>query len=258
MEQKVDIQELSDFLLEYATCMMGSGVHTARAVRSVSRIAEVMGYGVDLTIFQRNITMTVKSPEDYSIRRTYVRRIPDLGINFRTISELSGLSWDAYDHKLPLGEVESRFRAIMEETRMSRWKVLALVACANAAFCRLFGGDWVAMALVFAATLVGFCVRQEMSARKLNHLVIFVVSSFVASLVASAGVSRGWGGTPEIALATSVLFLIPGVPLMNSIIDILGGHVLIGVSRAMNAGLLIICIAIGLSATLLLLGKDAL
>ena len=45
---------------------------------------------------------------------------------------------------------------------------------------------------------------------------------------------------------------------MNSIIDILGGHVLIGVSRAMNAGLLIICIAIGLSATLLLLGKDAL
>lgn len=258
MEQKVDIQELSDFLLEYATCMMGSGVHTARAVRSVSRIAEVMGYGVDLTIFQRNITMTVKSPEDYSIRRTYVRRIPDLGINFRTISELSGLSWDAYDHKLPLGEVESRFRVIMEEARMSRWKVLALVACANAAFCRLFGGDWVAMALVFAATLVGFFVRQEMSARKLNHLVIFVVSSFVASLVASAGVSCGWGGTPEIALATSVLFLIPGVPLMNSIIDILGGHVLIGVSRAMNAGLLIICIAIGLSATLLLLGKDAL
>ena len=171
---------------------------------------------------------------------------------------MSGLSWDAYDHKLPLGEVESRFRAIMEEARMSRWKVLALVACANAAFCRLFGGDWVAMALVFAATLVGFFVRQEMSARKLNHLVIFVVSSFVASLVASAGVSRGWGGTPEIALATSVLFLIPGVPLMNSIIDILGGHVLIGVSRAMNAGLLIICIAIGLSATLLLLGKDAL
>ena len=88
MEQKVDIQELSDFLLEYATCMMGSGVHTARAVRSVSRIAEVMGYGVDLTIFQRNITMTVKSPEDYSIRRTYVRRIPDVGITFRTIAEL--------------------------------------------------------------------------------------------------------------------------------------------------------------------------
>ena len=258
MKQKVDIQELSDFLLEYATCMMGSGVHTARAVRSVSRIAEVMGYGVDLTIFQRNITMTVKSPEDYSIRRTYVKRIPDLGINFRTISELSGLSWDAYDHRLSLGELESRFREIMAEARISRWAVLALASLANAAFCRLFGGDWVAMAVVLLATAVGFFIRQEMSARRANHLVVFAVSAFVASMVAAAGVYWNWGATPEIALATSVLFLIPGVPLMNSIIDILGGHVLIGVSRAMNAGLLIICIAVGLSATLLLLGKEAL
>ncbi len=33
--------------------------------------------------FQRNITMTVKHSEDYSIRRTYVRRIPAMALNFR-------------------------------------------------------------------------------------------------------------------------------------------------------------------------------
>lgn len=258
MRQGVDIQELSDFLMDYVTSMIGSGVHTARAVRSVSRIAEVMGYGVDLTIFQRNITMTVKHPEDYSIRRTYVRRIPDLGINFRTISELSGLSWDTYDHQLSLAEVKRRFKEIMAEGRISRWRVLVLVAFANAAFCRLFDGDFIAMALVFAATLVGFFIRQEMFARKANHMVVFTVSSFVASMVASIGIYCNWGNTPEIALATSVLFLIPGVPLMNSIIDILGGHILIGVSRAINATILIICIALGLSITLLIQGMEVL
>lgn len=53
MERKVDIQELSNFLMDYTTSMMGVGVHTARAVRSVSRIAESFGYGVDMTIFRK-------------------------------------------------------------------------------------------------------------------------------------------------------------------------------------------------------------
>ena len=42
--------------------------------------------------------MTIKHPEDSSIRRTYVRKIPALAINFQVISELRALSWEAYDH----------------------------------------------------------------------------------------------------------------------------------------------------------------
>ena len=97
-----------------------------------------------------------------------------------------------------------------------------------------------------------------MSFRHINHLAVFTLSSFVASMVASLGVWASLGETPQIALGASVLFLIPGVPLINSIIDLLEGYVLIGISRAVNALTLIICIALGLSATLLILGSYAL
>ena len=76
--------------------------------------------------------------------------------------------------------------------------------------------------------------------------------------IAALGVYSDWGTTQDVALGTSVLFLIPGVPLINSILDILEGHVLIGFSRAINAAILIICIALGLSMTLLILGKEVL
>ena len=125
-----DIQELSNFLLDFATTLMGVGSHTSRVVRNVNRIAESFGYGVDMTIFQRNITMTVKHADDYSIRRTYVRRIPALALNFRTISDLSSLSWEAYDHDLPLDELKKRYAVITTQPRMSRWVVLILVASA--------------------------------------------------------------------------------------------------------------------------------
>ena len=55
-----------------------------------------------------------------------------------------------------------------------------------------------------------------------------------------------------------MLFLIPGVPLINGVIDIVEGHILLGLSRIINALLLVICIAIGLSVTLLLVKNSLL
>ena len=256
MREEVTIKDISNFLLDFATTLMTAGVHTSRVVRNVKRIAESFGYEVEMTIFQKHITMSILHKEDDSIRRTSVRGIKPGQFNFRIISNLSTLSWQAHDNHLPLSEIRRRYDKIVAEPRMSRWITLFLVAVANAAFCHLFGGDYIAMGLVFVATLVGFFVRQEMTRFNINHMAVFVISAFVASLVAAVGVWYDLGSTPQIALGTSVLFLIPGVPLINSIIDTLEGHVRVGISRAINACILIICIALGLSATLLILGLN--
>jgi len=55
---------------------------------------------------------------------------------------------------------------------------------------------------------------------------------------------------PDVAVGSSILFLIPGVWLINSVFDILNENMLVGISRGLNTGLLIICIAIGLFLTL--------
>ena len=89
-----------------------------------------------------------------------------------------------------------------------------------------------------------------MQKKKINHYIIFIVSAFVSSLCAST--SLIFDTTSEIALATSVLYLVPGVPLINGVIDIVEGYVLTGFARLTEAALLIINIAIGLSFTLLL------
>ena len=70
--------------------------------------------------------------------------------------------------------------------------------------------------------------------------------SFPAFLISTKGTSSAT------AIATSVLYLVPGVPLINGVIDIVEGHVLIGFSRLTEAALLIMCIAIGLSFTLIM------
>jgi uncharacterized membrane protein YjjP (DUF1212 family) len=252
------IEQIADLLTDISCELMSSGAHTMRIIQNLSRMADTFGYTMDLSVFQLSIMMTIMNKEDQMKRLTQIKKTKHLTLNFTIVSELSALSWNTYDKKLSFDEIKQHFNEIISQKRMSRWLVLLLVSCANAAFCALFKGDIYAISLVFMATLAGFFLRQEMIKLHINHLVIFTSSAFLASLVAGLGYVFHLGNTPEIALASSVLFLIPGVPLINSILDIIEGHILTGIARLVNASSLIVCIALGLFASMLILGLEKL
>ena len=252
MKTSTELTQIADFVAEYATYLLGSGVHTSRVIRNSQRIGKSQGIDIQLSAFQKSIVMTAHD-DSTGENITRVVGIPAMPISFERNSDLSALSWEAVDKQLTLDEVRSRYERLIAKPSIDPIFVLLTVGLANASFCRLFGGDWTAMSIVFTSTLVGFAAKQRMQVHKVNHFIIFILSAFIASLCASAALS--FDCTAEICLATSPLFLVPGVPLINGIIDILDGHVLIGFSRLVNAMSLIVCIAVGLSMTLIMV-KD--
>lgn len=253
-----NIQEIADLLTDIAAELMTSGAHTMRIIQNISRMAATFGYYIELSVFQLSIMMTITSREDSTNRLTLIKKTRPLALNFTIVSDLSALSWDTFDKSLTYDDIRQRYHDIVTQKRMSRWLVLFLVGCANAAFCALFKGDLYAISLVFFATVVGFYIRQTLVKKHVNHLIVFTTSAFVASLLAGLGYVFHLGTTPEIALASSVLYLIPGVPLINSILDIIEGHVLTGIARLVNASSLIVCIALGLFVSMLILGLEKL
>ncbi|MCC8147168.1 MAG: threonine/serine exporter family protein [Bacteroidales bacterium] len=255
MERKKEaLVDVGEFIAEYSSYMMGCGIHTSRVIRSTKRIGEAYGYCVRISILPKSIIITLgnKDTHDYY---SEVTEIPSLPISFEKNSLLSALSWETHDEHLSLNTLKEKFQEIVAIPPMNPWIVLVLASLANASFCRLFGGDWAGAGIVFVATLAGFFLRQRMTAKALNHYIVFITSAFVASLCASG--SLFFNTNSDIILATSVLYLVPGVPLINGVIDIVEGHTLTGLSRLIQASLLIVCIAIGLSFTLLLV-KDSL
>ena len=254
MKTNKELTKIADFVAEYATYLLGSGVHTSRVIRNSRRIGKSQGIDIQLSAFQKSIVMTAHD-DSTGENITRVVGIPALPISFERNSDLSALSWEAVDEHLPLDEIRARYERLISKPSIDPIFVLLTVGLANASFCRLFGGDWTAMSIVFTSTLVGLAAKQRMQAHKVNHFIIFILSAFIASLCASAALS--FDCTAHICLATSPLFLVPGVPLINGIIDILDGHVLIGFSRLVNAMSLIVCIAVGLSMTLIMV-KDSL
>jgi uncharacterized membrane protein YjjP (DUF1212 family) len=256
--QEPTIEQIADLLTDIASSLMSSGSHTKRIIRNVSRIAAVLGYDTDITLLQMSVMLTITNADDRMKRLTINKKLNPLLLNFTTVSDLSSLSWRTHDDKLPFDVILSEYKRIVSQKRISPWLVMFLVGCANAAFCGLFKGDLPSAGLVFIATIIGFFLRQEMNKRHVNHLISFTASAFVASLVAGMAYVFRIGATPQIALAASVLYLIPGVPLINSVLDLIEGHILIGISRFVNAASLIVCIAIGLFASMLILGLEKL
>ena len=53
MKTQAELTELLDFIGEYATYLLGSGVHTSRVVRNARRIGASQSVDVRLTTFQR-------------------------------------------------------------------------------------------------------------------------------------------------------------------------------------------------------------
>ncbi|GAE83294.1 integral membrane protein [Bacteroides reticulotermitis JCM 10512] len=184
MKTSESLLSISKFIAEYSAHLMGAGVHTSRVVRNSKRIGDAFGVDVKLSVFHKNIILTIIDPEINEACNEVVD-IPSHPISFEHNSELSTLSWEALDNKMSLEELTAKFYTIINAPKIHPLFVLILVGFANASFCKLFGGDLCSMGIVFSATITGFFLKQQMQKKKINHYVTFIVSAFVASLCAS-------------------------------------------------------------------------
>ncbi len=241
------------FLADYAAYMLGCGATCIRTEKNVSRIANSLGLETDLTILPVHVQLSIKSTDGNSSYYE-IRRVPQIGISFNINTQLSKLSWDLADGKISIDDAPPLLQHIIKTPPLNKYEVLLCASLANLAFCRLFGGDSASMLLVFFATLVGYKIKQDLLAKKIDVRIVFICSAFISSVIASAAYIFGWGNTPEIAIGTSVLYLIPGIPYINSVSDLLGKHYVCAFSRFVDAIILTACLSLGLCGGFFIMG----
>lgn len=207
---------------------------------------------VELTILPRHIHLTVRD-SDYHDVVTTITSIGDGPISFDLNTKLSKLSWQIADGKIGFEEACKVFDRLVSAPYKGMFNLPFIVSCANASFCALFGGDWVAMAVVFVATFVGYVLKILLSEKGCDYRLTVILCAFVSTVLAAGDSLFGLGSTPDIAVGTSVLYLVPGIPFINSFSDMLDRHYICAFGRLMNAVVLTFCLSIGLGLGMLLM-----
>ena len=254
-DYSIAVNECNTFgtlLLEVGIALLQAGANNSRIRVTMSELAAVYHYVPHITIGSSSVSLVLHDKEGNKlfndIRSTYVH-----GINFTVISGMSRLSWMAAEKGWSVQELKKEFIKCQAPGHYPRLIILCFVSLAGAAFCYTFGGGYIEMAISFSATFCGLFVKQQLTRSNYNPYICTYIAATVASFFTGLFHITGLIVSPVSAFSTCVLFLIPGVLLINSFTDLIEGSTVNGIVKGVNALIHVFAIALGLLTTIFIL-----
>ena len=247
----VETKHLGPLLLDIGIALMRAGASSDKIKLTLLAIAHVYHCEPNLDIRAKSISLILRSNNDPELFNQ-IRSTDSYGVNFGIIEGISKLSRTVATNPLSVEQLKNEVNQVLNSSHYPRYLVLAMVSLAGAAFCFTVGGSWVEMGIAFGATCFGLFVKQECTKRRMNAYLCTYFAALAATVVIGLLYKGGLPERLEYAFTTSVLFLIPGVPLINCFTDLLGGEILNGLERGANALIHVMTIALALTTTLYL------
>lgn len=244
----LSLRKRLDVLLRTGQLLLESSADTNRIRRNMVRAALFLGFDEDnLHLFiDHNILMVNYSDEAHSFTK-FQKRVKN-GINFTTIEGISHLTFKAVRKHFSLEQYEEELEAIASKPRNYNQLVTsagAALACGG--FCIQFGCDWIAFLYASLAAFIGFNTRVYFNKLGVNQYFSIAIAAFVSTLVAwLTTYLPAWTSTPLHPLLACALFIVPGVPLINFVDDMLDNNFRVGTERAINTMLMMVGMAFGI------------
>ena len=243
-----------DLLLRTGKLLMESAADTNRIERNMKRVAAFMGIPEEKLHIDIRWTMIMVNVSDERNSFSKFQKCEKHGINMTTISQVSKLSWRAIEQDYSLDKYEEELEKIVRQPRNYTPYIVAIGAgFACGGFCKLFGGDWIAFLLTSICTFIGFRVRARCVEAGLNAYMGIALAAFICTCLAYASSFLGISGTPYLPLLACALFIVPGVPLINFVDDMIDNHLLVGITRAANTVMMVAAMTFGIAFALRLL-----
>lgn len=244
------IRHKLDLLLRTGQLLVESAADTNRIVRNMNRVAAFLGLPEEhLHIYvQFNMLMVNLSDDEHSFSK--FQRCTKHGINMTTISLISKLSWKAIREDYSIDQYAEELEAIAKRPRnYTPLQVAIGTGFACGGFCIQFGCDWTAFFYASFAAAIGMYLRGLMLRKGLNNYMGIAVAAFISTMIAWATtyLPSSWTETPLHPLLACALFIVPGVPLINFVDDMLDNYIQVGLTRAINTFLMLVAMSFGIA-----------
>ncbi|MFA5257722.1 MAG: threonine/serine exporter family protein [Opitutales bacterium] len=240
-------------LLRVAGMLMENGAETRRVFETVREMGRSLGVGeLHVLVTHRSVIVTVASGDEAVTR---IIRVGTLGVDHSRVSAISLVFQRLQQGGFSLARVDELLgRIASAPAQYPRWLVLLMVGLACGAFSRISGGDWAAFVACSLAATFGFWVRRELAGQHFQPLLCVFCAAFVSASLATL-MARSLGSHALGAgVAASVLYLVPGVPMINAVADLVKGHLLTGFSRALTVALTAVSVSMGLIMAMRVVG----
>ncbi|SFC89065.1 threonine/serine ThrE exporter family protein [Clostridium uliginosum] len=239
-------------LLQVATfagkIMLESGGEIYRVEETICRICNSFGVDqADSFVTPTGIMVSIAYKNEVS---TLIKRVTSRGVDLNKIDKINALSRKIQSTTINLDEFNNELLKISKGERYSELSTLAWSAISAGCFSILFGGNYKDF---IVATLIGLVIKLvSNTCQKLtiNEFFINCLCGGLSALLAMIFIKINFGNSLDKTIIGAVMLLVPGLIITNAIRDTIAGDFLAGITKAAEAFLVAVSIAVGTGAVL--------
>lgn len=244
LETLTAINEIGYLLLKH-------GAEIYRVEESIQRMCEGLGFH-DVEVFAIpsyfTLSLTLHDGTPYhSSKRSRTNRI-----HLDHLYELNCLVRQISNQELTLEQINQKIHYIKHQKLNFQLILIGYIVSA-AMFCVFFGGGFNEM---IVSAIIGFVLYYFiylMELLNMNTIVRTILSSMVLASIAIIAHKINIINGQQSVITGTLMLLVPGIAITNSLRDIIGGDFVSGLSRMIEAILIAASIAIGVGVMMMLL-----
>jgi len=247
VQPSIEATECIGIALDAAASMAKSGGPTTAANQLFTNLLRMFRTDVP-TLSWRSDFILGSGGGQSGGQSSIVRPLGGVSVNLMRASELSDLTERASKEQMSPVSVASELKRIESlPSPYSRWITILAAGVTAGAFSQLAVRNLGTLGVVFLAAVVGQYVRTLLVARKVPGVTTTLLAGIVSALLAAVGLRLGLSKAVTPTLIASVMYMAPGLPLINGFLDMASQKYLItGLERIANAGLLFLAMAIAI------------
>jgi uncharacterized membrane protein YjjP (DUF1212 family) len=224
--------------------MLESGAEIYRVEETISRICNAcMISNVD-TFVTPTVIMASASNE-YGQTVTIIKRINNRTVNLEKISQVNDISRNIKTKGLTLDFIEGKLSQIDSSKSYSAKINIISSGVAAASFSVVFGGN---INDFFVSLVIGCIIKitsMSLNLLQTNEFFINILCGAIVALIAVVSTYLHIGSHSDKIIIGSIMLLVPGLAITNAIRDTIAGDLISGITRAIEAFLIAVAIAIG-------------
>lgn len=241
--------------LDIGEHILKNGGEIHRVEDTIERICRSFGAEhVEVFTITSLIVASVRMPGgEYSHQ---MRRIYKITNNLYMVEAMNGISRCLCSGEIPISELRSK---IVEAKNKRPYHELILylgAMMASGGFAVFFGGSVLDGVCAAVIGVLMTAIDRHMP-RFINRMISTVILSIIAGVIGILLCRVGIGTSADKVMIGTIMLLIPGLSLGNSIRDLLGGDTISGALRLIESLLLALMIAFGFAVAMLVTGGAA-
>lgn len=245
--EKKDRKKILALALFAGEIMLTNGAETHRVEDTIKRICISKGLHYVSSFVTPTIIMI---GDDRFDGYTYIKRIANRTINFDKISLANNVSREFVENIVDIDEAFEKLRSVDSIKEYPIVYRIFFCALASSMFAYLFGGS---VFDVFSSMIISICTTKIGFIFSKYEINSFISNSLLSSFIAISSlvfVKMGLGEHLDMIIAAGIMPLLPGFAITNGIRDFIAGDLISGVSRAFEALMIAISIAIAIGTVL--------